>query len=201
VRGTFPEGVRAPVQHGNHVAAMASYLQTCHCIPDDRLSQVFRDLFGVRISAATLARLIAKVAEGMLSFADAARDALCGVRVAVKHLDETGLRVEGRNRWRHVICPLTLSHFRMGAGRGDLLSGASGIAAHDNWASYARMEDVVHGLCNAHHMRELQALVDIEKEAWAAMMQAILLDAKRATASARTNRSGSCRGACDQGHR
>ena len=183
-RGDFPEGVRAPVQYGDHIAAMASYLQTYHCIPDERLSQVFRDLFGVQISAATLARLIAKVAEGMRPFADAVRDSLCGEQVVVKHLDETGLRVEGQNRWQHVICSLTLSHFRMGVGRGDLLSGVSGIAVHDNWASYGKMEDVVHGLCNAHHMRELQALADIEKEPWAPQMQTILLDAKKAADTA-----------------
>ena len=189
-RGDFPEGVKAPVQYGDHIAAMASYLQTQHCIPDERLSQIFRDLFGVRISAATLARLIAKVARGARSFTDAVRDALCGAQVVVKHLDETGLRVEGRNRWQHVICSLTMSHFRMGVGRGDLLSGVSGIVVHDNWASYGKMENVVHGLCNAHHLRELQALVDIEKEAWAAMMQVILLDAKKAADTARENGRG-----------
>ena len=189
-RGDFPEGVKAPVQYGDHIAAMASYLQTHHCIPDERLSQIFRDLFGVRISAATLARLIAKVARGARSFTDAVRDALCGAQVVVKHLDETGLRVEGRNRWQHVICSLTMSHFRMGVGRGDLLSGVSGIVVHDNWASYGKMENVVHGLCNAHHLRELQALVDIEKEAWAAMMQVILLDAKKAADTARENGRG-----------
>ena len=83
-----------------------------------------------------------------------------------------------------------MSHFRMGVGRGDLLSGVSGIVVHDNWASYGKMENVVHGLCNAHHLRELQALVDIEKEAWAAMMQVILLDAKKAADTARENGRG-----------
>ena len=32
-------------------------------------------------------------------------------------------------------------------------------------------QDVLHALCNAHHPRELQALIDIEKEDWARKMQ------------------------------
>ena len=77
----------------------------------------------------------------------------------------------------------------MGAGRGDVLSGVSGIAVHDNWASYGRMDGVVHALCNAHHLRELQALVDIEKEPWASSMQTVLLDAKKAAETVRQNSS------------
>jgi transposase len=32
----------------------------------------------------------------------------------------------------------------------------------------------LHALCNAHHLRELQALVEIEKEDWARKMQRLL---------------------------
>jgi transposase len=39
-----------------------------------------------------------------------------------------------------------------------------GIVVHDHWKPYYTMEGVLHALCNAHHLRELQALVDIEKE-------------------------------------
>lgn len=186
-RGTFPKDVTAPVQYGGRVAAMASYLQTHHCIPDDRLSQMLSTLCDVRIAAATLSRLIAKMAGKMQPFTDAVREMLCGRQVVVKHLDETGLRVDGRTRWQHVICSPAMSHFRMGSGRGDLLSGVSGIAVHDNWASYGRMEGVEHALCNAHHMRELQALVDIEKENWASAMQTILLEARKAANTTREN--------------
>jgi hypothetical protein len=42
---------------------------------------------------------------------------------------------------------------------------------HDHWKPYYTMTGVLHALCNAHHLRELKALVEIEKEDWAGKMQ------------------------------
>jgi len=46
-RGVFPAGVSGPVQYGPRIACIASYLQTYHCIPEERLSLVLSDLFGI----------------------------------------------------------------------------------------------------------------------------------------------------------
>jgi len=47
------------------------------------------------------------------------------------------------------------------------------------------MEGVQHALCNVHHLRELQALIVIEKEPWATNMKTFFEDAK-AMADTRT---------------
>ena len=57
---------------------------------------------------------------------------------------------------------------------------------HDHWGPYFTIEGVQHALCNAHHLRELQALIVIEKEPWATDMKAFLLEAK-ALADSRTD--------------
>ena len=175
VRADFPETVKAPAQYSDEIAALAAYLQTQHCIPEDRLARIFSDLYKIRIAPATLASLIAKKADSLRIFADRVRELLSGV--AVKHLDETGFRIAGKTRWLHMLCSTSLSHLRLGTGRGDIPSGLAGTIIHDCWPPYLALEAVEHGLCNAHLLRELQAIIDHDKEPWAADMKDLLSDA------------------------
>ena len=107
--------------------------------------------------------------------------------VPVKHLDETGLRIAARTRWLHALCTPFLTVLRIGAGRGDVEKDLEGILIHDDYAAYFTLKGVRHGACNAHHLRELQALIDIEKEDWAKSMHRLLERAHRATRFAREN--------------
>jgi transposase len=43
---------------------------------------------------------------------------------------------------------------------GSLLANVTGITVHDHWKPYSTFTAVMHALCNAHHLRELQALID-----------------------------------------
>ncbi|WP_419906892.1 IS66 family transposase [Hoeflea sp.] len=185
VRAAFPETVKAPAQYGDEIAALAAYLQTQHCIPEDRLARIFSDLYKIRVAPATLASLIAKKADSMRIFADRVRELLCGTAVAVKHLDETGLRIAGKTRWLHMLCSTSLSHLRLGTGRGDIPSGLAGTIVHDCWPPYLALEAVEHGLCNAHLLRELQAVIDHDREPWATDMKALLSDARTLAQMAR----------------
>ena len=65
-------------------------------------------------------------------------------------------------------------YYRVAQKRGDLLAGLCGTVVHDHWKSYFTLEGVQHALCNAHHLRELKALEEIEKEAWAFRMSRLL---------------------------
>jgi len=84
VRANFPEDVKAPIQYGDTIASLAAYLQTRHCIPEDRLAQIFSDIHKIRISSATLANLIGRKARGLRAFADEVKSLLSSAAVPVK---------------------------------------------------------------------------------------------------------------------
>ena len=92
----------------------------------------------------------------------------------VKHMDETGFRIGGKTQWLHVASTALLTFYRVCAKRGSLLANVASIVVHDHWKPYYTMQGVLHALCNAHHLRELKALVEIEKEEWARKMQRLL---------------------------
>jgi transposase len=168
----FPEDVKAPVQYGARICAFVVYLLNYQLLPEDRLAQLLSDLFGLKIVPATIARMSAACARRLQSFADVLRERVAAARV--KHLDETGFRIGGRTQWLHIFSTAVLTFYRVASNRGSLLSGVTGIVVHDHWKPYYTMTGVLHALCNAHHLRELKALVEIEKEDWARKLQRLL---------------------------
>ena len=171
-RAPFPDGVNAPVQYGARTKSFVIYLLHYQLLPEDRLAELMADLFGVKIAAATIARMSRTCAERLRGFAETVRDLVAGA--PVKHMDETGFRIGGRTQWLHVASTVLLTFYRVCARRGSLLANVTGIVVHDHWKPYYTMQGVLHALCNAHHLRELKALVEIEKEEWARKMQRLL---------------------------
>lgn len=173
--GSFPPAVSAPVQYGGRLAAVVSYLSAGQFLPEDRLGQVLAELFGVRVSAGTIGQMIARAAGRAQDFAAAVCEKIR--QAPVKHLDETGFWAGGKPQWLHVAGTAGsdgLVHYRVSPKRGDVLAQAAHIVVHDHWTSYFQMSGVTHALCNAHHLRELTALVDIDDEAWARRMRGLL---------------------------
>jgi transposase len=182
-RAAFPEGVTAPVQYGKRIGAFVLYLLHYQLLPEQRLAALMADLFGVKLATATIARISQDCAKRFRGFADAVRDHVAAA--PVKHLDETGFRIGGKTQWLHIASTLLLTFYRVSPKRGSLLAKVTGIVVHDHWKPYYTMAGVLHALCNAHHLRELKALVEIEKEDWARKMQRLLRRACHATKLAR----------------
>lgn len=168
----FPPEVTAAAQYGATVEALVVYLQAWQLIPEDRLAELMRDVFGVDLATSTIAAMGQRKAQELTGLATHIEQQVKDA--AVKHLDETGYRIAGVLQWLHVASTGLLTCYRTSAKRGAMWSGVRGIIVHDFWRSYLSMVGVVHALCNAHHLRELKALIDIEKEPWARAMHHFL---------------------------
>ncbi len=173
----FPEDVTVPVQYGPRMLAPAVYLRDAQFLPEERLTKLLQDVLGVSLCSGTLNNLRRRVADAWEPCAERIREHLITCP-GVKHLDETGLRVAGRGQWLHGLSNQLLTYYRVSEKRGGVLPGLRGILVHDHWAPYFQVPDGLHALCNAHPLRELDALVKIDGETWAERMQRSLRLAK-----------------------
>jgi transposase len=172
-KGAFPADVgKGATQYGPRIAAAAVYLSNAQFIPEDRLQETLNDLFGLAPSTASLADMNRRAAERLAPVMENVRLAVAAAKA--KHLDETGFRIGGKTRWMHVSSTTNLTHYRAEERRGSLPEDLSGTVVHDHWKPYFKLENVAHALCNAHHLRELKALIEIEKEGWARNMDRLL---------------------------
>jgi len=182
-RAAFPDRVTAPVQYGKRIGAFVLYLLHYQLLPEKRLAMLMTDLFGVRMATATIARISQDCAERCQGFVHVVRNQLAAA--PVKHMDETSFRIGGKTQWLHVASTMLLTFYRVSAKRGSMLADVTGIVVHDHWHPYYTLKNVLHALCNAHHLRELKALAEIEKEDWARRMQRLLRRACHAVNLAR----------------
>ncbi len=177
VTALFPSGVRAPVQYGEVIRSWSVYYQYQHFVPEDRLQQLFSDLYGIQLATATLAGYNRIAFDALAPFEESI---LALVKTAaVKNLDETGFRVAGKTQWLHVASTKSATYYHVSPKRKSLIDGLSGTVVHDHWKSYYNLWGVEHGLCNQHHLRELKAIIEHDKEPWANDMRRLLRVALR----------------------
>jgi len=184
-KAAFPQGVTSHVQYGPRIRAAAVYLNVQQLIPEDRVGEIMNDMLGAGLLCpASIAAWSTKKAAELAPFE--AHVAALVATAPVRNLDETGFRIGGKTQWLHTASTLSMTHYRVSEKRGALLCGLSGgIIVHDHFKPYFTLKGVGHALCNAHHLRELKALIDIEKEPWARRMSRLLLLANKAVDRAR----------------
>jgi transposase len=183
-----PNEATAPACYGPGVRALAVYLSVYQHVPYDRLAEIFTDVLATPVSVGAIKAMVAEAGGGLGLFLDVVA-ALLKDAPAV-HFDETGGRVEGSLHWVHVastsLYTLLVCHKRRGTVAMDdmgVIAKMSGVAVHDGWKPY-RAYEVVHALCNAHHLRELQGVFERFDQEWADEVIGLLLDAKEAVEKA-----------------
>ena len=161
-RGAAPAGADAPVQYGPRIAAVIVYLYIGQFLSKKRTAQALAELFGIPLSAGTVAAITARAAGRLDEFLERARGNIAASAVA--GFDETGFRVAGRLHWVHCArtgkYTLLMVHPRRGRTAMGILPSFAGVAVHDAWGPYDTYATPEHQLCCAHALRELQAVTD-----------------------------------------
>jgi transposase len=158
---------------------MGDLLQSLPVAP---LQEMMKDVFGVALSQGTISNLQKRCHNQLEYFEESVREQLRNANVA--HFDETGMRVNKTLHWMHVACTDSLSLYHLDPKRGaiamdtmGILPEFSGRAIHDHLSAYYRY-DCAHGLCNAHHLRELIYALEQYEQHWAGQLIECLIEAK-----------------------
>ena len=183
VKGHFPATVTQPVQYGPRLKSQAAYLNNYQLIPLARSCELLGDFYGHRPAEAFILEANTAVVDQIEPSLECLKQQLIGSPVV--HFDESGLRVEGKLNWLHVASTDHLTYYGVHPKRGQegmqaiaILPKFEGRAVHDHWQSYFAFDHCAHALCNAHHLRELQFIVDQYQQPWAQQMSHLLLAIK-----------------------
>ena len=172
VSSNFPDGINAPVQYGPVIKSLSIYLQNQHFIPEKRLQTIFKDIFDIRITSSTFKNFNIKITEQLTDIIQSIDDGIYNDNV--KHLDETGFRVDGKLQWLHVASTDKLTSYRIDKRRGEIPKAMLGVIVHDHWQPYFSVAKAKHAMCNAHILRELTGVFEQDNEAWAKKMFRLL---------------------------
>lgn len=184
--GQFPAGVEAPVQYGPRIQAQSVLLNVDYRVSFAKVRQFWADLTGYGYNPATLVGLQTTLHEQLEPVEAQIKEQLKAAQVC--HFDETGVRVAGKLHWLHVASNAHYTHLFVHPKRGqDALLSAQSIFSdclnwtiHDCWSSYFKAGKARHGLCGAHLLRELAALIE-QGSGWAKAMHSYLLEAYKAS--------------------
>ncbi len=183
-RSSFPKGIDQPTQYGPRIKAIAVYLNQYQLLPYGRIRELFLDLFGTGLSAGTIVNANRTCSMALKPVEEMIKDKVTAS--AVVHFDETGLYTEKKRWWLHVAATDDLTYYKCHPKRGkaatddiDILPNFNGVAIHDGWDTYFRYK-CGHGLCNAHHLRELKGIGECCEQKWTSDMASLLVEIKEA---------------------
>ncbi len=191
-RAPFPVEATAPTCYGPGVAALATYLLGRQHLPVERAAECLEEAFGAAVSTGWLSSLLPTAAARLEGFLAIAREQLAAAPVA--HFDETGGRVAGRLHWIHVACTDSWTLFHLDTKRGRVAMDAAGIlptftgvAVHDGLVVYRQYGQALHGLCNAHHLRELAGIAELTGQGWPTALAELLVELHVAVQTAKAS--------------
>lgn len=164
-----PAGINGSVTYGNRLKALVCVLNTKGMVAMKNLCEIIQGLTDMKPSIGTVSNMLHSAAVQAKMLVDGFPPELH--KTPVVHCDETGLRVNGKLHWVHVISTSGLTYYALSEKRGKqamdeigFLASYHGIVVHDFWASYFKATGAEHAMCCAHLLRELTGVFENHPE-------------------------------------
>jgi transposase len=180
-RTEFPAGVTNPTQYGTRMKSFVALLGVHSNVPMAKISRITDVLFGAPLNVGTIASFYKDFSDKL-----EATEKIIQQHIAASwalNADETGIRIDKKTNWLHTYSTEHFTYLFAHAKRGmeAIEAGAAFLKdfpnwlIHDCWASYFKLKSPKHGACNAHFLRELQAVIENDHRVWAKKMKDFLI--------------------------
>jgi transposase len=165
-KGAYPAGLEPTRTFGPQVEALLGYLHERHHVGYERLVEICRDLFGLRISEGAVDLALRRLAERARPTYEA-----IGAEVRAGPVigsDETGARVAGRTAWQWVFqTPEASYHVIVPRRDADAIAAFLGGTRPEGWVSdlwspQLQVDAEAHQLCLSHQIRNLTYAIEAD---------------------------------------
>ena len=184
IKGQYPVGINSAVQYSNNIQVISAYLSIFQMIPSNRLIGTFEDIFSLKLSEGSIYNWNKKVASKVKKTVDVIKQNL--LKSDILHVDETGCYIEDARYWAYVFSNQSFTFLDFNKGRSKkalneigFLSQYKGDLMSDYYSMYQTYSNYIENyFCNAHLLRDLRFIEEVEKRDWAKKMKILLLEIK-----------------------
>ncbi len=178
---TYETDILHGVSYGNSIKGILCYLYNKDLLPSKRLTETAADVFNMQVSEGTVYKWQSELSNNLNHYEDKIIQHLLAQDTL--HVDESGVKINGKTNWLHVICTEDYTYYDVHTKRGmeaiettNVLPKYTGNLVHDCFKSYHNLANVEqHGLCNAHLLRELKSMNQFYQLSFANKLRDLLL--------------------------
>ncbi len=181
ITATFPDWIKSSTNYWNWAKAHSVYLSQYQLLPYNRVWEYFEDQVGLPISIWSISNFNQKAYNLLDTFESKLKNELINSRIL--HADETWINIDGKRHWLHWCSnekwTLLYPHKKRGKEAMDeiwVLEFFVWLLSHDHWKPYYAFELILHCLCNAHHLRELERVTEQDGHKWWDIMKKFLIN-------------------------
>jgi len=180
-QGIFPSNVKAPIQYGESIDGLAAYFSVRQYLPYKRMKECFNDVFGLKISEATLVNSMKRTALKALPVYNRIKENISKSNVVGS--DETGIKINGEKGWFWVWKNDKNTYITVSKSRGykvienEFPNGfPNSILESDCLPAQLKTNAKNHQICLAHLQRDIKYLIDLYDDQWSKKVYQLFVD-------------------------
>ena len=161
----FPDWIKSSTNYWNWAKAHSVYLSQYQLLPYNRVWEYFEDQVWLPISVWSINNFNKKAFDLLDNFEAKLKNEL--INSITNHSDETWINIDGKRHWLHwcsnpkwtFLYPHE-KRWKEAMDEMGILEFFRWLLVHDHWKPYYIYEFILHCLCNAHHIRELDRVTE-----------------------------------------